>query len=184
MTEMVEAYKIHSLVREISTRLQRQQAPTRHRFVQRLAGGEILVRRMRPTTVTKAVLLQHLDVIKQAAEEGKLEVRTMVGELVDLKTFNTEPSPKSKPLPTPPLDSVERDKTFEHGVGEHKPLFPEGGTPMTEAPPLSVRPPVMSDDEPIKVGGDPAKARAAEAKADKPRKNALIEKPAEKGEKK
>ena len=50
-------YKIHSMVRKVQTRTQRATSAARHRFVQRLAGGDITVRRARPATVTHKQLL-------------------------------------------------------------------------------------------------------------------------------
>ena len=64
-----QSYLVHSTVRRRSTRHKRIASPLRHRFVQRLAGGEIIVRRNRPATVTAKKLAEHLEVIKQAEEE-------------------------------------------------------------------------------------------------------------------
>lgn len=163
-----ELYKIHSLVRATETRNQRMKAAAHHRFVQRFGGGRITVRRARPATVTKALLMQYMAEIQKAVDEGKVVVKTMVGGVVDLKTFSTSPaSAPSKPLPNPPLDSAAHDKTFEHGVGEKKELFEGGGVPGGAPPPLNVKPALMaSDEKPIQTSGDPAKARAEAAKAE------------------
>lgn len=170
-------YKIHSLVRKVQTRLKRQKAAGRHRFVQRLAGGDITVRRARPATVTEAKLERHLAELREAVREGKIEVRTPTGRVVDilepppayfddddLDGLEEETPVVSKPLPHPPLDSAANDKTFEHGVGEDRPLF-EGGDPQGVTPesPTNLGG-LVGDDEnvPVQTAGDPARARAAE----------------------
>lgn len=70
--------------------------------------------------------------------------------------------------PNFPLDSVERDTTFEHGVGEHIPVMP-GAKGINEAvPEPSVNPPVTSEeDKPVAAGGDPVAARQREKKSKK-----------------
>jgi hypothetical protein len=158
-----ELYKIQSLVREISTRNQRMKAAVHHRFVQRFGGGTITVRRTRPATVTKAALLTYLEEIKKAVSDGKVQVTTLTGGIVNLDTFEVTPVVQpSSPLPNPPPDSAANDKTYVGGVGEHKPLFGgEGGVPGGEAPPLTIKDGLMSNDTPIQTSGDPAKARAA-----------------------
>ena len=76
-------------------------------------------------------------------------------------------TPKVGPAPHPPVDSAVNDKTFEGGVGEHKPLYPDGlAQTQSAAPPSVNRPMASSDDVPVTGAGDPAKLRAAaEAKA-------------------
>lgn len=178
-------YKIHSLVRKVQTRTLRQKAAGRHRFVQRLAGGDITVRRARPATVTEGKLVRHLAELRAAVREGKIEVRTPTGRVVDIfgdEHHYVDETPKaSKPLPNPPLDSVANDKTFEHGVGEHRPLF-EGGDPQTTTPesPTNLGG-LVGDDEnvPVQTSGDPALARAAatsgEQASDETQKEATLE---------
>jgi hypothetical protein len=157
-----ETFKVHSMVREIATRNHRMKAATHHRFVQRFGGGQITVRRARAATVTKAVLLRHLKELKKAEAEGKVVVKTMTGAVVNLETFDvTPPVDTASPPPNKPLDSAAKDKTFEYGVGEKRPLFGgEGGVPGGPPPALNVRQPLMNTDTPIKTAGDPAKARA------------------------
>lgn len=159
-------FKIHSLVRKVQTRTKRQKAAGRHRFVQRLAGGDITVRRARPATVTEAKLERHLAELQAAVKEGKIEVRTPTGRVVDILDAEprvSEAVEATKPLPNPPLDSAANDKTFEHGVGEDRPLF-EGGDPQGVTPesPTNLGG-LVGDDEnvPVQTAGDPALARAA-----------------------
>ena len=158
----VEVFKIHSMVRATETRLQRMQAPVHHRFVQRLGGGTITVRRARPATVSRALLEQHLVEIKQAVADGKVVVKTMTGGVVDLDTFQVvQAPPVAPPKPNPPPDSAARDTTFVAGVGEKIEHHPGSGV-EGEHPPLNVQPSLTSDDKPIQVAGDPAKARAVQ----------------------
>lgn len=163
-----ELYKIHNMVREISTRTLRMKAPVHHRFVQRFGGGQITVRRTRPATVSKAVLLRHLLEIQKAVNEGRVVIKTMMGEVVDLDTFASKAAANTaSPPPRPPLDSAANDKTFEYGVGEKKELFEGGGAPG-DTPPLNVQHPLSSDDTPIQTrGADPVRARAAAAQQPK-----------------
>jgi hypothetical protein len=159
----VELYRIHSLVRATETRLQRMQAAVHHRFVQRFGGGSITVRRARAATVTRVLLDRHLAEIKKAVAEGKVVVKTMTGEVVDLDTFKVvSPAQVSAPLPHPPLDSAAKDVTFPHGVGQKIEQF-EGGGAEGDNPPLNIQQPFTSDDQAISVAGDPAKVRASRA---------------------
>lgn len=149
-------YKVHSMVRRVQTRLHRQRAAGRHRFVQRLAGGDITVRRARPATISAAQLEVHFNEIKAAVDEGKVEVRTPTGVVVDLSTMRASPAPSkaANKIPETPLDSASNDKTFEHGVGEvaleDQPL---------DAPDVSNS--LVGDEEDAVVAGgqDPAKIR-------------------------
>lgn len=162
-----KAYKIHSMVRKVQTRLQRAKAPSRHRFVQRFGGGSITVRRARPATVTEDKLMAHLEELKKAVKEGRIVVKTPTHEVVDLETMSTAPAPATdSPKPAPPSDTAAADKTFEEGVGEHKPIFPEGAGQAQQVESPHVRSSLTGEDEqPIKAsGGDPVKAREAEQK--------------------
>jgi hypothetical protein len=139
----VRQYVIHSGVRKRSTRLQRQQrkAGTRPKFVQRFGGTEVTIRRARPARVTEEALLRHLEALKKAEAEGRIEVRTPDGRRVDLNTLQaTGPVQVSPPLPRPLLDSAERDIP----TGGH--MRPQHGTPaVTEDAAL---PAVLQDELP------------------------------------
>ena len=164
-----DMYRVHNMVREISTRTQRMKASVHHRFVQRFGGGRITVRRTRPATVMKDVLLACLPELKKASEEGKIVVRTMTGGSVDLDSFTVvSPAQKSSPPPKVVLDSAANDKTYKHGVGEKRPLFEGSGVPGDKPPALNVKMPLSSSDTPIQSGGaDPAKVRAIFAQGGK-----------------
>ncbi len=120
------AYVIHSGVRKRHTRHLRMQSAiaNRAKFVQKVGGGDILVRRSRPATVTDEKLMQHLDEIKAKAKQGLLEVRTTTGQLVDLETMKVvgPATSATKPVAHPPMDSVARDKQ----IGTHVRAYPEG----------------------------------------------------------
>ena len=157
-----QIYKVHSGVRKRHTRLQRMQATGRVSFVQRFGGGSIVVRRVRPATITETQLKKHLDELQAAYDQGRAEVRTVTGQLVDLKTLEVvEPLPPSTPLPHPPLDSAANDKTFPGGVGQKMPLYREGRAIDEEVAPLpSTSLPGDEEEEAIVTqGGDPAAYR-------------------------
>lgn len=164
-------YKVHSTVRDIRTRTARVRSPTRHRFVLRLAGGAITVRRARPATVTLEVLRRYLDVLKDAQREGKIEVRTVTGQPVDLDTFKPIGSlPVAPPKPHRLLDSAANDKTFPGGVGDPNFHHRHGqDTAITDKvdPPNSGRLPGDEEDTPIQMtrGMDPAALRKEQREA-------------------
>jgi hypothetical protein len=159
-----QIYKVHSGVRKVNTRLKRMKAAGRHRFVQRLAGGDIVVRRVRPATITETQLKRHLAELKKARDEGRAVVRTVTGEEVNLDTLKPMSKPKFSAAvtrPKPPLDSASTDKTFPGGVGEHIPIHKDG-----KALDESVQPPATTQlpgedvsEEAIRTGGDPVAIR-------------------------
>jgi hypothetical protein len=112
--------------------------------VQRLAGGDIVVRRARPATITESQLKAHLPELKRAYSEGRIDVRTVTGDLIDLETMKVASRQPSPPQPKPPLDSAADDK---QGVGEKMP--PYKGAKAVDEPAES--PKVMS----IPEGGEP-----------------------------
>lgn len=123
---MSESYVLHSMVRKVQTRIRRVLAPKRHKFVQRLGGGEVTLRRGRPVTVTKVLFDKLLPEIKQRHADGMLEVRTPTGQLVDLSTMEVAAPPKKKKQ-AEPVKAAEK---------------------LLEAPPLldDVPPPAIADD--------------------------------------
>ena len=127
---MSESYVLHSMVRKVQTRAKRVLAPRRHKFVQRLGGGEVTLRRGRPVTVVKALFDKLLPEIKQRHADGMLEVRTPTGQLVDLDTMREATPTKTKKAPEPvkaaeklpeappPLDDVPVPAIADDGVPE------------------------------------------------------------------
>lgn len=157
-----QTYMIHSTVRKVETRLLRAVAPQHHKLVQRLAGGDILVRRARPTAVTESKLLKNLAELRQAEKEGRIRVTTNTGRPVDLDSLAPKPVVAvSKPLPNPPLDSAANDRTYGSGVGVVMPQHARGDTAFsTTGLPKTLE--VLSkdsDEAPVPAGGDPALAR-------------------------
>ena len=67
-------YVLHSGVRSRYTRAKRMQSvmANRARFVQKLGGGAVTVRRARTTKITEEMLMKHLDEIKSLFS-GELE---------------------------------------------------------------------------------------------------------------
>ncbi len=124
-----ELFKIHSLVRDVSTRLHRARAPMRHRFKMMLGGGLVRLVRKRPAIVTKSVLTRLLPELIERERQGMLKVTNMTDQRLDLTTLEvTEERQPEPPLPNPPLDSAERDHKYP--VGEAMPNI-EGGVPET-----------------------------------------------------
>ena len=125
MATAQRVYVIHSGVRKRHTRGLRmaRAAGTRPKFVQKLGGGDIVVRRSRPVAVAESVLNTHLEEIKIKQSMGLVEVRTMSGELVDLNTMKTAAPKVAPPKPKPSDKSVAADKP---GPAEPKRMYPEG----------------------------------------------------------
>jgi hypothetical protein len=165
MVKTERIFKVHSGVRKRHTRLKRRKLPGRQDFVQRLVGGDVVVRRKRPATITESKLRDNLPEFKRAYEEARIEVRTPTGQLVDLDTLKvTEELPTPVAKPHPPMDSAANDKTFPAGRGHKMPVV-EGGIPQGEdAPSPSVA--SLPGDEPEEIedvpGKDPAAARKKE----------------------
>jgi len=150
-----ELFKIHSLVRDVSTRLQRAKSPTRHRFSMLLGGGLIRVTRKRPVTVTKSVVVRMQSELLDREAQGMLKLTNMVGQRVDIETLEVveELSP-GQPLPRPPLDSAAADNRYP--VGEPKPMFRGGLTSDQEAEvPEVVKPDLPEGKDEELVPGDP-----------------------------
>lgn len=125
-----ELFKIHSLVRDVSTRLHRARSPKRHRFNLLLGGGLIRVVRKRATTVTKATLQRLLPELLEKEALGMLKVTDMIGRRVDLNTFKVlEEAPPEEVLPHPPLDTAATDHAYP--VGQSMPNL-EGGVPAAQ----------------------------------------------------
>jgi hypothetical protein len=162
MVRTERIFKVHSGVRKRHNKLLRRKTPGRADFVQRLVGGDVIVRRNRPATITESKLKAHLPEFERAFAEGRVEVRTPTGLLVDLNTLKvaeTLPAPAAQPHP--PLDSVKDDKNA--GVGEKMPIFKDGVAfdEDVKPPPRPVLPGDDSEESnPVDAqGGDPVAAR-------------------------
>ena len=123
-------YLVRSVIRGRTNRTARAQQVGRRGFVQRLAGGTILVRRARPARITEAVLLANFEELKKAENEHRVQVTTVTGQYVDLNTFQAAPLAVAKPLPNPPLDSAKDDKN--EGIGYNVPATPTGSDVVPE----------------------------------------------------
>lgn len=156
-----QTYMIHSMVRKVETRLLRAVAPQHHRLVQRLAGGDIIVRRARPAVVTESKLLKHLAEVRQAEKEGRICVTTPQGRPVDLDSLTPSlAAVVSKPLPNPPVDSAANDKTYGAGVGVVMPQHARGSTIMSTGLPKTLETLTKeSEEDSVPAGGDPVLAR-------------------------
>lgn len=164
-----QSYLVHSMVRKPETRMHRAMAAQHHRFVTKLAGGDIVVRRARPTVITEAKLQRHLAELRKAEEEGKIRVTTGRGIPVDLSSLTIVPVVEvSKPLPNPPLDSAANDRTYGKGVGMDLPQHLRGGSLTGKAPLPTTLAKLTEDmeDMPIAPSGDPALLRKKQAQAE------------------
>jgi hypothetical protein len=170
MVRTERIFKVHSGVRKRHTKLKRRKTPGRPDFVQRLAGGDVVVRRNRAATITESKLKAHLPEFERAYNEGRIEVKTPTGQLVDLKTLAVvEKLPAPPPQPHPPLDSAARDT---QGVGEKMPVYQDGKAldETAEPPPKPVLPGDDAEKDAVESGhGDPAAVRKRARKAKKDR---------------
>jgi len=118
---MAMTYAIHSTVRGQQTRTQRATQGQHARLKQHVGEKQRRLIRGRPLIFSEEDFLKSLPEIKEKAEMGILEVRTVGGELIDLETLqprNVAPAPT--PLPAPPMDSIARDAPW----GEKIPPLP------------------------------------------------------------
>lgn len=131
-------YHIHSLVRDVSTRLDRARSPVRHRFSQMLGGGLVRLIRKRPQPVLTHTLLQLLPELKQKEALGYLKVTTHDGRRINLDTLQVvSDTPGTPALPEKLVDVVEKDETFPGGVGQDFAQMP-GALPRTAEPAMPV----------------------------------------------
>jgi hypothetical protein len=134
-------YFIHSAVRKRHTRLARMKSPKHHDLVQRIGG--LVIRRSRPIHVPVDKLEQILPELRQAHAEGRLELRTADGRLVNLHTGEIGLNHPVPPLPNPLPDSAARDKPAGIPVAPYL-----EGTPMMQTPKRpSVLPAENEEDE-------------------------------------
>lgn len=127
-------YFVRSAVRDRNNRTARAAQTGRRTFVQRFAGGTIVVRRARPARLSEAVLRANLEEFKRAVLEHRITVTTLSGQAVDLSTFEVGPKEATPPPPNPPLDSAKNDKNA--GIGYDIPPTPEGTGVNAETPEL------------------------------------------------
>lgn len=127
-------YLLKNVTRGRDNRTARAMQAGRIPFVQRFAGGTILVRRARPARISEAALKANLAEFIRAVDQAKIVVTTMSGRVVDLRTFEVAPQAAEKPLPNPPLDSAKNDKN--QNIGYDVPPTPEGTTMDAEKPEL------------------------------------------------
>ncbi len=131
-------YFIHSTVRARHTRLKRMKAPQHAALLQHIGG--LRVRRKRPVPVTMEKLGEIIHELRKAHADGRLELRTADGRIVDLYTGEPQgPAPVPRPVPGAPLDSAAMDKP----AGIPLPVYHEGA-------PLGApgkRPAVIPDDD-------------------------------------
>lgn len=125
---------LKSVVRGRANRTQRAVQPGRMPFVQRFAGGTIMVRRARPARITEAALLANIVEITKAVRQHKVIVTDMSGRVLSLDILESAPAPAEKPMPNPPLDSANNDKN--QNIGYDVPPTPEGTTMSAPEPEL------------------------------------------------
>lgn len=131
----VITFLLKSAVRDRTNRTARVvNALGRVPFVQRIAGGTIIVRRARPARISEAALLANIEEISKLVAQHRLIVTTMDGRVVSLETLQGAPKAPASPLPNPPLDSAKNDQN--ENVGNDMPPSPEGTTLNAPEPEL------------------------------------------------
>ena len=151
-------YRIYSLVRDVSTRVERAKSPDRHRFKMILGGGMVRLVRKRPTTVTEEALLRMRSELIEKERRGMLKVTDMVGRRLNLESLELiDDRPAEPKAPHPPLDSAARDTAYP--VGEAKAMFPQGLPETADVEPPKVIQPELPE-------GKDAKPEEAEAETE------------------
>ena len=118
---MAMTYAIHSTVRGQQTRIKRATQAKHNSLKQFVGEKQRRLIRGRPLIFSEEDFMKSLPEIKEKAEMGILEVRTVGGELIDLETLQPIAAPPvPTPLPAPPLDSIARDAPW----GEKVPPLP------------------------------------------------------------
>ena len=157
-------YVVHSGGRDQESRARRGRSGG-HRFVQKLAGGAVIVRYRRPATVSAELLARHLPEFVREWRAGHLEVRTKEGGLVDLVSGDVSLEiPVTPPGPNVPLDSAANDLSFPAGVGQHIATF-DGGLGEGETgvvPDLLEKAKMEADAVSVESNGDPVAARRSQ----------------------
>ena len=143
-------YAVHSVVRSRHNRTERASLPHNPRRKQYIGANQHRLTHGRALIITEEYLLAHLDELREKAACQILEVRTLDGSKVDLRTLvSTAPPKAAVTKPEFPMDSVNNDKNF---------------------PGLAMVPPYMSDDisvpQVLKPGEVPALFEDAEAVAE------------------
>jgi hypothetical protein len=142
----VVQYLLRNVTRSRTNRTARVAVPGRIPFVQRLAGGRIIVRRARPARISEAVLKENLAEIAKLVDLHTIEVTTLDGKVVSLETFGVvKQAAPASPLPNPPLDSAKNDQN--EGVGYNVPGSPEGTTLDSEEPELLRQSSLLVEEE-------------------------------------
>ncbi len=127
-----EKFAVHNTVRSRFNRTLRAAAPQHHRLKQHVLPQQHRLVRGRPVIITKGQLIEHVDELRKKAEQGVLEVRTVLGNrIVDLETLKPREMDVTPPAPNFPLDSVQKDVTNLGGV--FIPPF-DGAKPITDDP--------------------------------------------------
>jgi hypothetical protein len=130
-------YFIHSTVRARHTRLKRMKAPVHAALLQHIGG--LRVRRKRPVPVTEEKLGEIIHELRKAHVDGRLELRTADGRIVDLHTGEPQgPAPVPRPVAGALPDSAARDKP----AGIPLPVY-YGGAPLGVP---GKRPAIIPDD--------------------------------------
>ncbi len=137
-------FLIHNTVRRPETKMNRLMAPKKPKTNLLLAGGAVRVTPGRCVTVTESFIRQSCRELVKLEEQGALKVTDTARcrvDIVSLMPTGEAPVPANV-NPNFPLDSVERDQTFEFGVGNPMPQNP-GRLPEGDAP----VPSLLQDDD-------------------------------------
>ena len=132
MTASKVSYAIESTVRKVAFRTHRAQAAIHTRKKQYVGGGQLRLVAGRRMLISEEFLQANLAELQEKAAGHILQVRTLDGRLLDLKTMiAAAPAPVSK-VPHPLLDSLANDKQ----VGMYIPPYvgEDGAMPHVLAP--------------------------------------------------
>lgn len=169
-------YEVHSISQSRFNRAERAELGVGRRKQFILSGQHRLVNK-RPVQITEKELLEHLSDLKEKVAHHMLEVRTLDGRLVDLATLQPAPAEVAPPLPSPLVDTVERDT---QNVGQKMPLFPDGPaldtTPATPEP-TPVEAAEESAEEPAPEPGPELGELSAEQEYIEPEPVTAVDKP-------
>jgi hypothetical protein len=109
--------------------------------------------------ITETVLRKHLEELRQKCAMHILEVRTMDGRLVDLKTLTPGPAAPAVVQPHPRLDSV----AYDTPTGQYIPPYVGDDMSMPSVLPPGQKPSLLTQEEATRRLDEEAKKAAVEA---------------------
>lgn len=152
-------YALHSVVRKSAFRSFRAQLPAHMRKNHRVCDQTLRLVPERRLLITETVLRKHLEELRQKCAMHILEVRTMDGRLVDLKTLTPGPAAPAVVQPHPRLDSV----AYDTPTGQYIPPYVGDDMSMPSVLPPGQKPSLLTQEEATRRLDEEAKKAAVEA---------------------